>query len=45
MEQLFKDMPSLPPEIYIPDLNHNPVEPVVKTFKPGPWFVSGEDFV
>ena len=41
MEQYFKDIPFLPQEIYIPDLNHNFVEPVVKIPKSPPWFVAG----
>ena len=50
MEQYFKDMPSLPSEIDIPDLNHNSVDPVVKIVKSVPWYtpgtleVSEEDF-
>ena len=45
MEQLFKDTLPLPPEIDIPDLNHNPVEPVVKIFQYPPWYVPGTSAV
>lgn len=41
MDNYFKDIPPLPPEIDIPDFPQNPVEPLVKVFKPGPWFVPG----
>lgn len=41
MDMLYYDLPVLPPEIDIPDLNHNFVEPVVKIPKSLPWFVAG----